>query len=110
MGEVQVQSSYRTAELNACARGAARSKHISFQALDLWLVEPPKDLDAHYRKLCDIQERAGPDSRMGLGAYYDPKDKDYNPEGRFHIDGAGYRSWGRSYTRASSICPRDPQP
>lgn len=110
IGEVAVQSSYRTPELNACARGAARSKHISFHALDLWLVTPPKDLGAHYRKLCDIQERAGRATRMGLGAYYDPNDKDYNPEGRFHIDAAGYRSWGRSYTRASSLCPRVPEP
>jgi hypothetical protein len=106
MGEVEVQSSYRSPELNACAGGASNSRHMSFQALDLWLAEPREDLDALYRELCAMQEAAGPDSRMGLGAYYDPSDPDYNPEGRFHIDGAGYRSWGRSYTSASSICPR----
>lgn len=106
MGEVAVQSSYRSPELNECARGAPNSRHISFEALDLFLVEPRDDLGEMYRELCDMQEAAGPESRMGLGAYYDPADEFYNPEGRFHIDGAGYRSWGRSYTKASSICPR----
>lgn len=110
VGPVEVQSSYRTPELNECARGAPRSKHTSFEALDLWLATPPQDLDALYRGLCAMQERAGRNSRMGLGAYYDPNDPDYNPEGRFHIDAGGYRSWGRSYTRATSLCPRDPQP
>lgn len=106
MGEVEVQSSYRSPELNVCAGGAARSRHISFEALDLLLVERRSDLDALYHELCAMQEEAGPDSRMGLGAYYDPSDPFYNREGRFHIDAAGYRSWGRSYTRATSICPR----
>lgn len=107
VGEVQVQSSYRSPELNACARGAPRSRHISFQALDLLLVERREDLGEFYRELCEMQERAGPESSMGLGAYYDASDPAYNPEGRFHIDGAGYRSWGRSYTAATSICPRN---
>jgi hypothetical protein len=75
--------------------------------LDLWLETPRQDLDALYRELSVMQERAGRESRMGLGAYYDPTDPDYNPEGRFHIDAAGYRSWGRTYGSASSICPRN---
>lgn len=107
MGAVEVQSSYRSPELNVCAGGAARSRHIAFQALDLVLVDRPGDLGQHYRNLCMLQEAAGPDSAMGLGAYYDPSDPLYNREGRFHIDAAGYRSWGRSYTRATSICPRN---
>ena len=107
MGEVEVQSSYRSPELNVCAGGAARSRHISFEALDLLLVNRRTDLDALYPELCAMQEEAGPESGMGLGAYYDPSDPVYNREGRFHIDAAGYRSWGRSYTRATSICPRD---
>lgn len=108
VGAVGVQSSYRTPELNECARGAPRSKHTTFEALDLWLETPRRDLGSLYRDLCAMQERAGRDSRMGLGAYYDPADPDYNPEGRFHIDAGGYRSWGRSYTRATSLCPREP--
>ncbi|MEM6476117.1 MAG: D-Ala-D-Ala carboxypeptidase family metallohydrolase [Pseudomonadota bacterium] len=106
MGEVEVQSSYRSPELNVCAGGAARSRHISFEALDLYLVDKPDDLETFYWQLCEVQENAGPQSSMGLGAYYDASDPFYNPEGRFHIDAAGYRSWGRSYTSATSICPR----
>lgn len=105
-GEVEVQSSYRSPELNVCAGGAARSRHISFEALDLLLVNRRSDLEAFYQELCAMQERAGPESRMGLGAYYDGSDPLYNRKGRFHIDAAGYRSWGRSYTRATSMCPR----
>ena len=106
MGEVEVQSSYRTPELNTCAGGASQSRHMSFEALDLWLAEKRDDLAALYGELCAMQAAAGPESAMGLGAYYDPSDPGYNPRGRFHIDAAGYRSWGRSYTSASSICPR----
>lgn len=106
VGEVAVQSSYRTPELNACAGGASRSRHLQFQALDLRLVDPPADRDALYRELCAMHSAAGPTSRMGLGAYYDFNDDGFNRGGRFHIDGEGYRTWGRSYTSGSSPCGR----
>lgn len=105
VGEVEVQSSWRSQELNACARGASRSRHIAFEALDLLATDPPDDLAAFYGELCAMQARAGAGSRMGLGAYYDPSDPAYNQRGRFHIDAAGFRSWGRSYTSATSPCP-----
>lgn len=105
VGEVEVQSSWRSPELNDCARGAARSRHIRFQALDLLASERPDDLAGFYGQLCAMQARAGRASGMGLGAYYDPSDPAYNQAGRFHIDAEGYRSWGRSYTSATSPCP-----
>ena len=105
VGELQVQSSYRTPEINTCAGGAARSRHMRFQALDLLAVDRPDDHAQFYGTLCAMQSRAGQGSAMGLGAYFDGSDPFYNPNARFHIDGAGFRSWGRSYTAATSPCP-----
>ncbi len=102
VGPVSVLSSYRTPELNACARGASRSNHLEFSALDL-ATEPRRRGEDLYRELCAMHDAAGPESRMGLGAYYDPADEGF-AGGRFHVDGEGYRSWGRSYTSATSPC------
>ena len=106
VGAVEVQSSYRTPEINTCAGGAARSRHMRFQALDLLAVDRPDDHAQFYGTLCAMQSRAGQGSAMGLGAYFDGSDPFYNPNARFHIDGAGFRSWGRSYTAATSPCPQ----
>ena len=104
VGPVQVLSSYRTPELNECAGGATRSNHLEFSALDL-ATEPRTQGEDLYRQLCAMHDAAGPSSRMGLGAYYDLAERGYSG-GRFHIDGEGYRSWGRSYTSSSSPCGR----
>lgn len=104
VGPVRVLSSYRTPELNACARGAGRSKHLSFSALDLATVDGRRG-ETLYRDLCLMHEQAGHSSRMGLGAYYDFNEPEYGG-GRFHIDAEGYRDWGRSYTAQSSPCGR----
>ncbi len=101
-GPVTVLSSYRTQQVNVCARGASRSKHLSFSALDLATRDRQRG-EALYRRLCAIHTQAGPASRMGLGAYFDPDQPGY-AGGRFHIDAEGYRSWGRGYTAASSPC------
>ena len=106
VGEVAVQSSYRTPELNACAGGASHSRHLSFEALDLRLEGGTGDLPQLYRELCAMHAAVGPRTGMGLGAYYDPGDTGFNRGGRFHIDAAGYRRWGRTYTSASSPCGR----
>ena len=103
-GPVQVLSSYRTPELNVCAGGAGRSNHLEFSALDL-ATDPYRGGEELYRELCAMHADAGRASRMGLGAYYDLAEGDYSG-GRFHIDAQGYRSWGRSYTSASSPCGR----
>lgn len=102
VGPVDVLSSYRTPELNVCASGASRSNHLAFSALDL-ATDPRRTGEILYRELCAMHEAAGPASRMGLGAYYDPSDEGFGG-GRFHIDGEGYRSWGRGYSSASSPC------
>ena len=102
VGEVQVLSSYRTPELNVCARGASASNHLDFSALDL-ATRDRRGGAAFYQELCAMQDRAGAASRMGLGAYFDPVEPDY-AGGRFHIDAGDYRSWGRGYGSASSPC------
>ena len=102
VGAVQVLSSYRTPELNVCAGGASGSNHLAFSALDLATL-PRREGEALYRELCAMHAVAGPASRMGLGAYYDPSDESF-AGGRFHVDGEGYRSWGRGYSAASSPC------
>ena len=104
VGAVEVRSSYRTPELNRCARGAGRSKHLQFSALDLVSADGRRGEDL-YRDLCAMYESAGPASRMGLGAYYDFADTGFGG-GRFHIDGEGYRTWGRGYAAGSSPCGR----
>ena len=102
VGEVAVLSSYRTPELNTCARGASRSNHLRFAALDLVTVDRQSGAE-FYQQLCAMQDATGSASRLGLGAYYDASRPNY-AGGRFHIDADGYRSWGRSYTSASSPC------
>lgn len=101
-GPVDVRSSWRTPELNACASGAAASRHLSFSALDL-MTRDRQHGEEFYRQLCAIHRNAGADTRMGLGAYFDPEEPQFGG-GRFHIDAGGYRSWGRGYTSASSPC------
>ena len=103
MGELEVLSTYRSPQINQCAGGTEKSRHLGFEALDL-RVEA--DLPRHeiFAELCDIWRSAGPRSEMGLGAYFDPEDPAYNRRGRFHIDASGYRTWGRTYSRASSSC------
>ena len=103
LGEVEVVSTFRSPDVNRCAGGAGRSRHLRFEALDLRIEAdlPRQDI---FAELCDMWRIAGPRSGMGLGAYYDPEDPEYNRKGRFHIDAGGYRTWGRTYSRDSSPC------
>ena len=101
LGRLEVMSAYRPPELNACIKGASRSRHLSFHALDLVAPEQP-DKPAMFAELCAIHKQLGPRSHMGLGAYFDPAKPVGN--GQFHIDAAGYRSWGYSYGHESSGC------
>lgn len=102
VGEVEVQSSFRTVEFNTCVGGASKSRHLDFSAVDLIAVDaiPNREL---FRRLCALQKRIGPRSQMGLGAYFDPQRPDVS-NGRFHIDASGYRSWGYSKRSDSSAC------
>jgi hypothetical protein len=103
VGRVEVHSSNRSAELNDCIEGAKRSRHLAFAAVDL--IAPERtDKPKMFADLCAMHRRAGAKSRMGLGAYFDPAKPATNKEGRFHIDQSGFRTWGSSYSAASSFC------
>lgn len=106
IGRVEVASSWRSPAVNTCIGGAKRSAHRDFKALDL--VAPARSGDRRklITDLCAMQRKAGPRSRMGLGAYHDPARPQANPAGRFHIDASGYRTWGFDYTAKSNPCPK----
>lgn len=103
VGRVEVHSAWRSDELNACVRGASRSRHLSFSALDL-IAPEYRDKPRMFAELCAMHSKVGRRTGMGLGAYWDPKQPRANPDGRFHIDATGYRTWGFDYTGASSGC------
>ncbi len=102
-GPVEVQSAYRTAAFNTCVGGASKSQHLRFGGIDLVTV---REMDNRqlFKLLCDARRRAGPESHWGLGAYFDPLRPAANRDARFHVDAAGYRSWGFSKRAASSGC------
>lgn len=105
-GALEVVSSWRSPAINACIGGASRSAHLDFKALDLVASRPGSDRRRLFADLCAMQRRAGPKSNMGLGAYFDPAKPLANPQGRFHIDAHGYRTWGFDYTGKSNPCPK----
>ena len=94
VGEVEVVSGYRRPAMNRCVGGARASKHLHFGALDLRpaAAMPKARLE---RRLCAVHARVGATRRMGLGLY---------PVNRFHVDAAGFRTWGWDYTGRTSPC------
>ena len=104
-GPVEVVSGWRSPAINRCVNGASRSRHLEFRALDL-VASEMRDRRKLFTDLCALQRRAGRRTAMGLGAYYDPGElQPRNTAGRFHIDAAGYRTWGFDYTGRSNPCP-----
>ena len=103
VGQVEVVSSYRTLDFNACVGGASKSRHLGFSAIDL-IVPGQGDSRALFTKLCAIHAQIGPRTNFGLGAYFDPDALKPNTVGRFHVDVSGFRSWGYSKHAASSGC------
>ena len=103
VGKVVVVSVYRSGSLNRCAHGATRSRHLRFAALDLVARDEPDSREV-FKKLCSAWQGAGKKSAWGFGAYFDPDRPTANKRARFHVDGAGYRSWGFSTKSASSGC------
>ena len=103
VGRVELRSGYRTPALNSCVRGAPKSRHLSFSAVDLVALDQP-DPQTTFAKLCAAWTKAGQRSGWGLGAYFDPARATANGSARFHIDGAGWRTWGFSKKSASSGC------
>lgn len=79
-----------TPAFNACERGSRLSRHLANAALDFDL---PAAVDAS--RLCRFWRQQGAQHRFGLG-FYDPR--------RIHVDARGHRTWGRDYTRRTSLC------
>lgn len=83
IGIVIPVSGERSSIYNSTAGGAARSKHLSFCALDMVPKEDINRQDLH-KKLKKIHKEHGQKYNVGLGLYSGV---------RFHIDTCGYRNW-----------------
>ncbi len=103
IGEVRVVSVRRDPAMNACAGGAAQSRHLSFAALDMVPIDV-RDARAAFTRLCAAWRRAGRPSEWGLGAYFDPNRPTQNTVARFHVDATGWRTWGFTRRGPSSGC------
>jgi hypothetical protein len=94
IGPVEALSVFRGANINTCIGGANRSQHMRFYAIDM---RPTNGTTREQliAKLCTLHARKGKALNMGLGIYKGT---------RFHIDTAGYRSWGHDHRAATSPC------
>src|SRR5690606_36411782 len=99
--DFEVTSVYRDLPLNQCAGGANSSRHLYNSAIDFRIgPEYPQAQDYSYIentkfKLCQFWAQHGQSLNMGLGMY---------AFGQIHIDTQGYRTWGPSLGRNSSMC------
>lgn len=84
LGDVDAVSGYRNPILNRCARGAERSAHVDYFALDL-VPRVPLPRRELFARLCAMHARSGRAYGAGLGFYAFQ---------RFHIDTRSYRRWG----------------
>jgi Peptidase M15 len=94
LGPIEALSVYRSPDINTCIKGASRSFHLRFYAIDM---RPAKRVARAelIEKLCALHAQKGKALNIGLGIYGGT---------RFHIDTAGYRRWGRDHTASSSPC------
>jgi uncharacterized protein YcbK (DUF882 family) len=90
-GATRVASTWRSAAMNACAGGAARSRHLDNGAIDLDWDAPPDGV----ARLCAAWGTAGGRYAWGLG-FYAPD--------RIHLDTGGWRTWGYDYHARTSLC------
>lgn len=84
IGPVEPVSGYRNPALNACAKGAATSTHLTGGAIDmvpLWRINREQLMVS----LCRIHVASGTWNNIGLGFYKGL---------RFHIDARKNREWG----------------
>jgi hypothetical protein len=102
-GPLEANSAWRSATANLCARGASHSRHLTFSGID-FVVQRKLESRELFRLLCGLQAELGPRSRFGLGAYFDPSSPKKNAKGQFHVDLAGYRTWGFGYGGGTSAC------
>ena len=84
LGDVEAVSGYRNPALNRCARGAERSAHLDFFALDL-VPKQPLTRRSLFERLCPVHSRQGAAANAGLGFYSFT---------RFHIDTKSFRRYG----------------
>jgi hypothetical protein len=95
IGDVRVASAYRDEAFNICVRGAPRSAHRDYYALDLVPVESGVSRTRLIETLCPIHAREGAGRQIGMGIYQ---------ARRFHIDARGFRGWGEDFHRATFPC------
>jgi len=95
IGDVRVVSGYRDEAFNTCIRGASRSAHRSYYALDLVPVSDSISREDLIALLCPIHETDGQRDGIGLGIY---------SARRFHIDARSYRGWGHDHHSATFPC------
>ena len=89
----RVASGYRDGQLNRCAGGSSRSRHVANNALDLELPASPDNV----ARLCQYWRSKGPALKLGLGFYTST---------RIHVDTSGFRTWGADHTGKTSLCKR----
>ncbi|HVM22729.1 MAG TPA: hypothetical protein VM308_05435 [Sphingomicrobium sp.] len=95
VGKVETLSAYRNSQLNACSKGAPKSAHREFFALDLTPVDGKLERSTMIRSVCKAHARDGQRNDIGLGFYSGR---------RFHVDSSGFRKWGADGRGASSPC------
>ncbi len=94
IGPVEALSVYRNPIMNQCTKGATRSYHLQFLAIDMKPVKKVSRAEL-IEKLCALHASKGRALNIGLGIYSGT---------RFHIDTAGYRRWGHDHTASTSPC------
>ena len=94
----EIRSAYRSPGLNDCAGGANSSKHMSANAIDIWIPEYNDNLwriNNLQDSLCQFWQYQGQSYNFGLGLY---------STGAIHLDTDGYRKWGFNHASSSSSC------
>jgi hypothetical protein len=94
VGEVEPVSVYRNASLNACAKGAKESTHLTAGAVDMVPLRPISR-EKLMETLCRIELDKGSWNSIGLGFYKGI---------RFHIDSKKFRQWGTAGARGGYGC------
>jgi hypothetical protein len=94
VGPVEALSVFRAPGINRCIRGAKQSFHLKFHAIDM-KTKVPINREKMLSKLCGLYRHKGKSLNLGLGIY---------TAQRFHIDAAGYRTWGNDHKSSSSPC------
>ena len=94
IGQVEVVSVYRNPALNACAKGAPTSTHLTMGAVDMVPLSPVTR-ESLMTQLCAVHRASGERSWIGLGLYKGL---------RFHIDARKFREWGMTGARGGFGC------